>query len=122
MSMYTITLGTGANRPELVRGTHAPRAHRLMALEPGTTLGPYAVTAKIGEGGMGEVYRARDTKRQLDAVARLLQASPVGRDLRCGHRVRENAVRRRPPGVAADDQAPVVPLCGRLSILVARRE
>ena len=39
-----------------------------MLLAHGTTLGPYAVTAKIGEGGTGEVYRARDTKldRQED--------------------------------------------------------
>ena len=37
-----------------------------MALEVGSRLGPYAVTAKIGEGGMGEVYRARDTKLDWD--------------------------------------------------------
>ncbi len=39
-----------------------------MALSIGSRLGHYAVTAKIGEGGMGEVYRARDTKLDRDVA------------------------------------------------------
>ncbi len=42
-----------------------------MPLQPGATLGPYEVTAKIGEGGM-EVYRARDTKLDRDVALKVL--------------------------------------------------
>ena len=43
-----------------------------MSPTPGTRLGPYEVVATIGAGGMGEVYRARDTKLGRDVALKLL--------------------------------------------------
>ena len=36
-----------------------------MALSAGTLLGPYEIISLVGTGGMGEVYRARDTRLSL---------------------------------------------------------
>ncbi len=43
-----------------------------MALAVGSRLGHYDVTALIGEGCMGEVYRARDTKLDRDVALKTL--------------------------------------------------
>jgi serine/threonine-protein kinase len=43
-----------------------------MPLIPGSRLGPYEVLSAIGEGGMGEVYRARDTKLNRDVALKVL--------------------------------------------------
>jgi serine/threonine protein kinase len=41
-------------------------------LTAGTRLGPYEVAAKIGEGGMGEVYQATDTKLKRQVAIKIL--------------------------------------------------
>ena len=49
-----------------------------MTLTPGTRLGPYEVAAQIGVGGMGEVYRATDTRLKRDVAIKVLPASIAG--------------------------------------------
>ncbi|MEE8146594.1 MAG: protein kinase, partial [Longimicrobiales bacterium] len=68
-----------------------------MALQPGTTLGPYEVLAAIGAGGMGEVYKAHDptlqrtvaikvlAKQDEDASNRLLQEARAASALNHPH-------------------------------------
>ena len=43
-----------------------------MTLSAGTQLGPYQIISPLGAGGMGEVYRARDTKLDRDVAIKVL--------------------------------------------------
>ncbi len=62
-----------------------------MTLDPGTKLGPYEIVSPLGAGGMGEVYRARDTRLDREVAIKVLPVSARG-DREARERFRREAL------------------------------
>jgi serine/threonine protein kinase len=52
------------------------------SIASGSRLGPYEIVSLIGEGGMGQVYRARDTRLDRTVAIKILQGIPGDPELR----------------------------------------
>jgi serine/threonine protein kinase len=78
-----------------------------LALTPGTRLGAYEVTAAIGVGGMGQVYRARDTKLNRDVALKLLPDAFASDPDRLARFTRKAADAKRPTSTGKDEDESV---------------
>jgi serine/threonine protein kinase len=66
-----------------------------MTLQAGTKLGPYEILSPLGAGGMGEVYRARDTKLGRDVALKALPETFASDPDRMARFKREREARRQ---------------------------
>src|ERR1700682_4514247 len=63
------------NRPIRCNACAQAIIRALMTLTSGTKLGPYEIQSQLGAGGMGEVYRARDTRLDRSVAIKILSAA-----------------------------------------------
>ena len=95
-------LGYEREAERLMEGPAATAATQKLAVTRGMRLGPYEVVELIGAGGMGEVYRARDTRLGRDVAIKVLP-EPVAHDreaLRRFDREARAVAALSPPGSA----------------------
>src|SRR5258708_23242245 len=71
--------GRQQRRKAFIRAWRYNSHPHIMALTSGTKLGPYEILAPLGAGGMGEVYRARDTRLGRDVAVKIL-STPLSFD------------------------------------------
>ena len=76
-----------------------------MSLTPGSQLGSYEIQSLLGEGGMGQVYKARDGKLGRDVAIKVLPASVANDPERLGRFERERSARVM-VAVTTTNQAP----------------
>src|SRR5262249_53898314 len=72
--MFSVLVAGTCDNP----GGREPFPSQPMGLSPGTRLGPYEIVAAIGAGGMGEVYRARDTRVDREVAVKVLPGALSG--------------------------------------------
>jgi eukaryotic-like serine/threonine-protein kinase len=72
--MTTTPSGRRCNRTKFALAHHAAYIPAAVQLNPGARLGPYQIVERVGAGGMGEVYRARDTRLPRDVAIKVLPA------------------------------------------------
>ena len=72
-----------------------------MALDPGTRLGPYEILAPLGAGGMGEVYRARDTRLDRLVAVKVLPDATSAHALERFEREAKAIAALNHPGICA---------------------
>ncbi|HEY7057960.1 MAG TPA: protein kinase, partial [Vicinamibacterales bacterium] len=60
-----------------------------MEISPGTRVGPYEVLAQLGAGGMGEVYRAADSRLTRNVALKVIRRAMVGDETAIDRLLRE---------------------------------